>query len=124
MVIREPPSEISKQLRRWTLLAGVLRALHIVLGTMATVCSLLVAAKINSFDRITIEWLSFGAAVAIGLLSAFDLGSKANRFRRAWRRLNIAVVRFSDDENFSKENLFAAYEAAEEMIGDVKEEPA
>jgi hypothetical protein len=73
----------------------MLRVVHAFLTIMATVCSLLVAAKISAFKPDYIQWLSFMAAVSVGLLSAFDLGSKANRLRRAWRRLRARSMKRS-----------------------------
>jgi len=43
--------------------------------------------------------------------------------RRAWRKLNAAVIQFEEDRNTTKEDLIKAYEDAEKIIGDVKEEP-
>lgn len=63
------------------------------------------------------------AALAISLLSAFDLGSKANGMRNAWRILTAAVWRYMYEENFPLEKLIVAYEEAEKKIGDVKESP-
>jgi hypothetical protein len=117
------PVEITNQLRTWSRLARGLRLLHAGLGISAILCSLIVAAKIHSFGAVTIEWLSFSAAGSIGLLHAFDLGAKANRMRNAWRILNSSVMRFKETDSFSKEDLIKAYEDAEKVIGDVKEEP-
>jgi hypothetical protein len=54
--------------------------------------------------------------------SAFDLGSKANRLRRAWRRLRTELLRF-ENRLSTEEDLIKVYALAEEIIGDVKEEP-
>jgi len=71
------PEEIKKQLRTWGRQAFWLRSIHALLGISSIVCSLLVAAKINSFEPVQIEWLAFIAAVSVGLSSGFDLGSKS-----------------------------------------------
>jgi hypothetical protein len=121
-VERKVPSEISKQLNTWDEQARLLRVIHASLGILAMACSFLVASKINSLDSGTIEWLAFFAALSTGLLSGFDLGSKANRMRRAWRLLNAAILMYEANEIEIK-NVINAYKEAEKLIGDVKEEP-
>lgn len=113
--------EILKHLKRWALMAGVLRFIHITLGILAVVFSILVASKINSIDKIYIEWFAFTAAVAIGLQTGFDLGNKANRMRKAWRLLNWSLLKFNNCEKHTLENLIDDYMTAEEIVGDVKE---
>jgi hypothetical protein len=56
-------------------------------------------------------------------MSGFNLGEKANRTRRAWRRLNAARLRYLSQEDFSVAQLIDAYSLAESEIGDVKENP-
>jgi hypothetical protein len=118
----ETLEQIRGSLKKWNRDAAMLRVVHAFLTIMATVCSLLVAAKISAFKPDYIQWLSFMAAVSVGLLSAFDLGSKANRLRRAWRRLRTELLRFENGLS-KEEELIKAYALAEEIIGDVKEEP-
>jgi len=119
---RKVPGEIRKHLNTWDWQARLLRIIHALLGIIAIACSLLVASKINTFDSELIEWLAFFAAISTGLLSGFDLGSKANRMRRAWRLLNAAKMMYEANETELKE-VINAYKEAENLIGDVKEEP-
>ena len=116
-------ADMELQLSAWRRQAIILRSIHGFLTFAATVCSFLVAAK-SSDERYRdyIPWLSFGAAVSIGLLSAFDLGSKANRLRRAWRILRIQIFRYKQ-KKVAGESVIAMYALAEELIGDVREEP-
>ena len=100
----------------------MLRITHGALVTSATICSIIVAAKINSFDKTLIEWLSAGAAMSVALLSAFDLGLQANKMRRAWRKLNASVIRYQEGV-IEVPDLINAYEEAEGLIGDIKEKP-
>lgn len=120
---RKVPEKIKMQLRKTNQQAFWLRLVHALLSISSIVCSLLVAAKINSFEPVLIEWLAFMAAASVGIMSGFDLGSKANRMRRAWRRLNAAIIEFEEDSNTTIEELIEAYKDAEQIIGDVKEKP-
>ena len=115
------PKSIENELKKWSWMTATLRLSHLLLGITAIISSLLVAAKINSFQPIAIEWLAFLAAVSVALMSGFDLGAKANSMRRAWRLLNAAIIRFQEDPNGKIEAVVDAYERAEEIIGDVKE---
>lgn len=116
-------NDLKKQCNAWKLEGSLLRTVHALLGIAAIVSSLLVAAKINSFESEQIEWLAFLAAVSVGVLNGFDIGSKANRMRRAWRKLNAAVLRYEGIPGQGIENVIKAYEEGEIIIGDVKEEP-
>lgn len=119
----QPPEEILKNLRRWEIMANLLRIIHILLGIVAITSSLLVAAKINSFDAVLIEWLAFLAALSTALLSGFNLGNKANRMRAAWRLLNTARLKYELEDTYTIGELIDCYNEAETIVGDVKEEP-
>ena len=122
-VKREIPEKISKIVERWYQQARMLRYIHAFLGFLAIACSLLVASKINTFTPDLIQWLAFVAALSTGLLSGFDLGSKANRMMRAWRLLNAYTIKYEEDSQMPIEQVINAYIEAEKLIGDVKEEP-
>lgn len=116
-------ADIDRQLKKWNHQAIFLRCIHGFLTFSATVCSFLVAAKSNDPTFTSyISSLAFGAAVWIGLLSAFDLGSKANRFRKAWRLLRVQVFRYKQNK-VPADAVIAMYALTEELIGDVREEP-
>jgi predicted ATP-dependent protease len=115
--------DIETQIKKWKKQAVTLRSVHATLTIAATFCSFLVAAFSSKEDfRTALPFFSFGAAVSIGLLSAFDLGSKANRLRRAWRLIRVQIFRYKQDK-VTAETLIATYAMAEELIGDVREEP-
>jgi hypothetical protein len=118
-------NDINHQLKKWSLQTNYLRLVHALLTISATVSSFLVASKVadqGSVIRPYISWIAFTAAVSVGLLSAFDLGSKANRVRRAWRILNVSLMRYKKGK-LPIEQLLEKYFEAEEIIGDVREEP-
>ncbi|HEX8708224.1 MAG TPA: hypothetical protein VF723_08285 [Pyrinomonadaceae bacterium] len=126
---RPVPRKIATQLRKWSLHARVLRISHAVLVTIATLCSVLVAARLNPFQAIPLEWIAATATISLSLMNALDLGSKSNRMRKGWRRLYAATIRFEEnpktpEEKESLNNLIKVYEEAEDIIGDVKEDPS
>jgi hypothetical protein len=120
---RPVPKEILLELTRWRRQAGVLRVAHLVLGSATIVFSVIVASQIRSLNPDIVSWLAAGSAIAAGLLTGFDLGSKANRMRNAWRNLNTAVMQFQEDPSYTVETLISVYSKSEALIGDVKEEP-
>ena len=117
--IRQTPKDIIKARRKWEQQVIGLRSINAILGIIAIFSSLLVAANWELLG-VQIKYFAFMAAAAVSLLSALDIGSKANRMRRAWRRLNVAIIRY-EENLMSKDDLIKAYEDAEEIIGDVKE---
>jgi hypothetical protein len=78
-----------------------------------------VASEWKTFDT-EIKYFGFLAALTVGLSSALDIGSKANRMRRAWRRLNVAIIKF-EEKLIGMDELIKIYGESEEIIGDVKE---
>jgi hypothetical protein len=121
--IRQVPIEISKELAKWLRNSRLLRGAHLSLGTAAIVLSVLVASQIRSLDPVVVSLLAAGSAIATGLLTGFDLGTKANQVRNAWRLLNSAVIEFQENPNYPVETLIATYSHGEQMIGDVRAEP-
>lgn len=51
---RKIPVDVEKEFKKWKRQVVVLRFFHVLLGIIAVVASLIVAAKINSFDT---EWI-------------------------------------------------------------------
>jgi hypothetical protein len=121
---RTLPKRITDIYRNWTFQARLLRSVHICLVVVATTSSVLAAAGIGKV--ISPPWLPGGAdplaalaAIAIGCISAFELGNKANNFRNAWRVLYAAMLRFEEETEYTVEQLIQSYEIAEKLIGDV-----
>ena len=115
-------NDIDDRLKKWGYQTNYLRVIHALLTISATVSSFLVASKVSDLYspiRPHISWISFVAAVSVGLLSAFDLGSKANRVRRAWRLLNVSLMKYKKGK-MPIEKLLDIYLEAEEIIGDVR----
>ena len=121
LMTNEIPSSVKKEFEKWKRQVVLLRFFHVLFGIIAIVSSLIVAAKINSFDNELIEWFAFTAAVSTGLMTGLGLGSKGNRMRTAWRILNAAKIRYENGV-IKLETFLDKYEEAEELIGDVKED--
>jgi hypothetical protein len=124
--IKELP-EIVEILKLWTYKARVLRILQIFLGVAAIFFSLLTAALIDNtggtgdtatgFNAVA-KWTAFVAALAVALMTGFDLGTKANNVMRAWRKLYVGIINFNKGL-VDKEAVIKTYEEAESIIGDV-----
>jgi hypothetical protein len=118
-ILRQVPKEIAKAKKNWERQTVILRSIHAILVITAIISSLIVASEWKTFDT-EIKYFGFLAALTVGLSSALDIGSKANRMRRAWRRLNVAIIKF-EEKLISMDELIKIYGESEEIIGDVKE---
>ena len=61
---------------------------------------------------------AFIAALTIAFLTAFNLGTKSNNTRNAWRLLNTAILRFNQGI-LGKNEVINAYESGEALIGGI-----
>ncbi|SRR6266699_2393583 len=125
-VHRQTPDRITKVIRSWGRKAVVLRWLHTGLVVIAVVTSISASAGValgffdgSGFLSNVQSPLSVVAAIAIGLVSTFDLGTKANNFRNAHRVLRAAIMRYEEEAGYNVEDLIKAYESGERLIGDV-----
>ena len=85
---------------------------------IAIVLTITVASKVITDDSL-FSWIAWGAAIATGLLTSFNLGTKSNNMRNAWRMLNEAKIRYEIEKDMSVEKLVDAYRDGEKLIGDV-----
>jgi hypothetical protein len=113
--MREVPKEIKKAIDVWYRDAGILRFLHIFLGLMALVLTITVASSIPNQN----PWIAWGAAITVGILTSFNLGTKSNNMRNAWRILNEAKIRYENQDDMTLEKLIDAYRDGEKLVGDV-----
>jgi hypothetical protein len=117
--------EVVEFLRVWKDKATILRCLQISLGALSIFFSLLTTTVIQ-FDSHTYNTnakiYAFIAAVSIGLMTAFDLGTKSNNMTNAWRHLNAAVIKFNNGV-CKREEVIDAYIAGEITIGNVTFQP-
>jgi hypothetical protein len=115
---RDIPLEVLQNLRRWAWLGNLLRIVHVVLGVVATGAGLYVAT-FTERDPTYTKLGTFTAAFCLALLTAFNIGGKADSIRRAWRHVTAACMLYKGDAAFTLERLVKAYTEAEAMIGDV-----
>jgi hypothetical protein len=116
--IEKEMPEILAYLNRWNILARALRVIHITLGFLSVLFSLLTAAQISPLNTDWPKVYAFIAALSIGLMTAFDMGTKSNNTRTAWRNLNASVIKFNQGL-IDKQGVIDAYEEGEKSIGDV-----
>ncbi|MGH9418835.1 MAG: hypothetical protein ACRD3J_02580, partial [Thermoanaerobaculia bacterium] len=116
---RQVPLEIHDSLRSWDRIATSLRIIFVTLGCVATV-SAIVATTFN--EQMGIFWTKVcicSAAVAVGLLTAFDISGKANAIRRACRNLRAAIMLYNWEATFTISDLMSDYRRDQDLVGDV-----
>ena len=116
---RVVPIEISRAVTIWYRGSNILRFLHVFLGMIAIVLTITVASKIVDASNPLYSWISWCAAIATGLLTSFNLGTKSNNMRNAWRILNEPKIRYENQDDMTIEKLVDAYKDGEKLIGDV-----
>jgi len=116
---RRAPKDYKDLAGVWSWLAKSLQKTYIGLGLTATVTSLVLATFTAELGPIGVKVASFLLALALGLITAFDLGAKASAARGAWRLLNAAILAYENDESYTIQDLFKQYQAGEAMLGDV-----
>jgi hypothetical protein len=117
---RQVPQGYGDLLPVWNSLAKKLQMTYIALGTIATVSSLVIATFTVELTPLGVKIGSFLLALALGLITAFDIGGKANAARAAWRLLNAAVLAYVNDSSYSIQDLYKQYVAGEALLGDIK----
>jgi len=135
--VPKPPllPEIENCLHNWNSNADMLRGLFIALTALSLICTVLVggssatAATVSATSSSQVGFLtawevavlSIMAAISVGIMSALDIRGNADRIRRAWRKLNSAVMEYKTEDGFTVEQLNQAYRDAEAIIGVSKE---
>ncbi|WP_345954376.1 hypothetical protein [Mucilaginibacter sp. PAMB04168] len=115
--------DIAESLGNWHRWAGQLHALYIVIGVIAILSSVFVTTFISTkdnqlFDTKYLPYVSFTSTVSITLITAFNLGPKANNWRKAWRMLHYHYSLYKAGTITMPELLKKRYEA-DELIGGV-----
>ena len=119
-VPRDAPQGYRDLLPVWNSLAKSLQRTYVGLGIIATVSSLIVATFTTELGPTWVKVVSFLLALSIGLITAFDIGAKANAARGAWRLLNAATLAYANDASFTIQDLYKQYVAGEALLGDIK----
>lgn len=110
-------AKIQRYQRTWNRGANFLQFLHALMGILAVGASLMVATFTTELGDFNTRILAFTSALAFGVVNSFNLGEKANNFRRACRRLNVELMNVQAGITSEKE-LIEAYKEAEDIIGD------
>lgn len=63
--------------------------------------------------------MAFVSAVAAGILSTFSLVQKNRDIWASWRAVQVALMRYSNEPDFTLKNLIDAYQQAEQSLGNV-----
>ena len=116
---REAPDEVVAQLRKWNSMARWLRAAQVGLGVVGTASAFVITIFAADVGTFWVKLCSFIAALAVGILTAFDVGGKANATRQAHRLLSLAVLRYLYLEASSLDSLLDSYSQAQEVVGGV-----
>jgi len=103
----------------WNRLASTLQLVYVLLGLTATGASLVVSSFTTELPTGWIKALSFSSAVALALITAFNIGGKTNAARTAWRTLNAAVLAYGEDSTFTIQQLHGAYVTGEDQLGGI-----
>ncbi|MCC9167978.1 hypothetical protein [Pontibacter harenae] len=116
--------EVTNALNVWHKSAVKLHGLTIVFGTLATVSSLALTAFVGMpwMTELPTRLLAFSSTVFLTLLTVFNVGSKGNNARKAWRKLNYALMRYYTGAITLDELAKAKFEG-EEIIGSVEFNP-
>lgn len=117
---REVPLEIQRNLQNWVWIANSLRFLQVALGIGGVAAALIVTTFTDELGNRRTKLIALIAALCIGILTAFDIGSKANSTRRAWRHVTTAILKYQSDPSYEVQKLIDAYAEAEVMVGDVQ----
>jgi hypothetical protein len=117
---RDAPQGYKDFLPAWNKLATSLQRTYVALGITATLSSLAVATFTAELKPIGVKIVSFLLAVALGLITAFDVGGKANSCRSAWRILKAAILSYENNPDFTIQELHQQYLTGEALIGDIK----
>lgn len=116
---KQIPPEMELAYRWWNRMAVGLRYLFVLLGVSATIAALGVTAFTEYLSPMHLKIGTFIAALSIGLLTSFNVGSKANAFRRAVREFTAASILYRETTEFTLVHLVEAYRNCENIVGDV-----
>lgn len=115
--------EVMPFFRLWARNATILWIIHISLGLIATILTIIITALATTQEMgSTIAILAIIAAITAALLTTLDIGTKSNNTRNAWRKLNTAMMKYNQGL-FNKEQVISQYEEGETMIAGITYTP-
>ena len=113
------PEDFEQQIKGWHRAAIVLHSIYVFLGITSVLSSVIVATFTQELGTFWTKILAATSAASVALIETTGVGRKGNGFRKAYRHLKIASIRFRKDE-YTIEEFLKAFEDAETMIGDVE----
>jgi len=96
--------------------------LVVVLGIVSVVASLALTAfepELRGESGFGTRLVAFVSALAAGLLGTFSVVQKNRDIWTSWRAVQVALLRYSADPEFTFKNLMDVYEQAEQALGNV-----
>ena len=112
--------DLEKVLATWNRMAKSLQTLVVIMGIISVSGSLYVSAFTDS-EFLNSTWtriLSLATTLCLTLITTFNLSTKANNARNAWRHLNRSLYSFKSNR-ISVDELIKAYDEGEKILGDV-----
>jgi hypothetical protein len=122
-VLKDIENSIIGTLSTYNDMATQLHLTYVILGCIAIISSVFVTTFIAGSTttvsyRDYLPFVSFASTASITLITAFNLGTKANSCRTAWRYLDYTFSRYKTGEITMAELLKAKFEA-ETILGGV-----
>jgi hypothetical protein len=117
------PDKLSSAHNSWFRMGVSVQRWVIFLG----VTSVLASIALTAFEPELHSWggglgtrsVAFVSAVAAGLLGTFSIVQKNRDIWASWRAVQVALLRYSEDPEFTFKNLMDVYERAEQSLGNV-----
>ncbi len=114
--------DIEHKLEEWNSISNWLRVTQMSLGVIAIACSLFITAFAGAdfldAGNTVIRILAFITTLFLTLMTSFNISSKANSCRNAWRHLNKALYSYKSNR-IDGDALIKAYEEGENILGSV-----
>ncbi|MBE9584023.1 hypothetical protein IM792_06140 [Mucilaginibacter sp. JRF] len=121
--ISEIEKDIVEALKVYHSMAIKLHSIYVVLGLIAISSSVFVTTFVSGslqsgVYKDALPYVSFAATASLTLITAFNLGNKANNCRKGWRYLHYAFARYKADI-IKLPELLKARDEAETILGGV-----
>ena len=115
--LRSIPKEINARRALWNRNATLFHGLFVTLTVLGTVAGLAVSAFADVVSVMAIRGLGFLAASCSAVVAATSLGRMGDRYREAWRILDLACMKYQADSTRQIGTLLSAIRTGEACIG-------
>lgn len=117
--VRGIPVVIERRRRVWARSASLHQVAGVALSTIGVLSGLLVATLGETLGMPTTQVLGFVGAGCAGIMGTLKPHTMGTRFRRAWRELDEACIRYETDASLNEAHLCDALARGERKIGDL-----